>query len=748
MTQEGKAVGKKLAPQQLAVSVSDGCAIITSALQCVYDHGRAGREGCDFLLMDMKNAYGEVLREAILRGLYEYAPHLVRWFIITYGSDTRLFHSLHGFVGWVKTGVKQGDPLSTLFFAVALQAALVEIDRDIATNHPGSMTARAMAFADDGIGVGDGASLLANLPRYERRILELTGLVVGRPKTLLVVSGGVVSAEVHRLADGLGIRVTTAGAAVLGAPVGSDEFIQQDIIGRVHQLTHDLAALAVFTAHDRHTLIRMCVNQRPVYLQRLLSLRHGTTAFKDFDAAGTEALLDTMRVDIPTERDAARDHVHHLRGLPLHLSGSNVCHISRLPPRVRSLILCRDNIARFHMMHAAVNGDLCTMLRRQWQLEQLPLTTIAPAALEDCTLAADNHPMWDALAGHAIGNIPPASVVVSTVSGDPDTSVTREEAKTRAAHHSFTADLALHTQALTCMRNSNQQHTQILAAQVLSSSCRHSGCVLQSLPIQGRAMADGQYVQLLRLRLGVPCVMPPAQWRCNCASHGGPRHSAYVESAVERAAEANQDDHQQQAASFATDPCHGLYCKRRWKRVMRRHDSIRDSLARTLELGLFKDVRATVEPRVPNPQTGADLRRGDIKVHQGGTTWILDIGVVCPGTQRYVDQGSQTTPGRAAEAYAAIKAAKYADQPNFVPFIVETGGYINRRAHLFLDTLRGSQGSRPAADSRTQGYFRGPSPQDVALRGVMQALVRIQAYMLADIVVAIPAVDLAIEAVV
>ncbi len=68
-------------------------------------------------------------------------------------------------------------------------------------------------------------------------------------------------------------------------------------------------------------------------------------------------------------------------------------------------------------------------------------------------------------------------------------------------------------------------------------------------------------------------------------------------------------------------------------------------------------------------------------------------------------------------------------QPNFVPFIVETGGYMNRRAHLFLDTLRGSQGSRSAADSRTQGYFRGPSPQDVALRGVMQALVRIQAYM-------------------
>ena len=69
---------------------------------------------------------------------------------------------------------------------------------------------------------------------------------------------------------------------------------------------------------------------------------------------------------------------------------------------------------------------------------------------------------------------------------------------------------------------------------------------------------------------------------------------------------------------------------------------------------------------------------------------------------------------------------------------------INRRAHLILDT-KGSQESHPAANSRTQGHFRGPSRQDVALRGVMQALVRIKPYMLAEIVVAIPAV-VAVEA--
>jgi hypothetical protein len=37
---------------------------------------------------------------------------------------------------------------------------------------------------------------------------------------------------------------------------------------------------------------------------------------------------------------------------------------------------------------------------------------------------------------------------------------------------------------------------------------------------------------------------------------------------------------------------------------------------------------------------------------------MVDVGVVCPGTQRYVDQGSGTTTGLAAEAYAAVKVAK------------------------------------------------------------------------------------------
>ena len=94
----------------------------------------------------------------------------------------------------------------------------------------------------------------------------------------------------------------------------------------------------------------------------------------------------------------------------------------------------------------------------------------------------------------------------------------------------------------------------------------------------------------------------------------GPRHRAYVE----RVAEANLDD-DHQVASLATDPCHGLLCRRRWKRVTKRHDIIRDRLDGT---------SATVEPRLLNPQDGADQRFGDKKVSKYGNTWVLDVGSV------------------------------------------------------------------------------------------------------------------------
>jgi hypothetical protein len=82
-----------------------------------------------------------------------------------------------------------------------------------------------------------------------------------------------------------------------------------------------------------------------------------------------------------------------------------------------------------------------------------------------------------------------------------------------------------------------------------------------------------------------------------------------------------------------------------------------------------------------------DQRRGDIKVIKSGTSWILDVGIICPGSQRLVSKGTDIIPGKAAALYEDKKTTTYSDQANFVPFIVETGGHINAAGLQFLSRI-------------------------------------------------------------
>ena len=748
-TQEGSAVGEALAPLQLAVRVTDGTCIMVGMAQATFTHGRSGVRDCDVLKTDLKNAYGTVTRNAILRGLYKYAPRLVRWFIICYGGATKLFHSVHGFVGWVRTGVKQGDPMATILFAVALQEAIIHIDGHVRSTHPDSETARAGGFADDCNLYGDGEQLLDNIVGYAETIKDLTGMELCLPKCRLLVSSGVVTQRLQEKAETHGIKIVTEGMVIMGVPVGTDTFIWNDLQKRIDSLLRDLVALDYFTAHGQWALLRMCVNQRPVYLQRMLGLQHGTEAFVRFDGAVTDKLLGIMGIHLPSERDRARERVAALRSLPLNLSGGAMRSIASEHTRAKMLYLCRDNIARFFKRYAERDGPLGEIMRRQWRATTLPVLTIRQAT-EPAPGTDMGDEMSPALKGHALGGIPETSVEGGTISGDPDTTdaCTRPGAKKLATGRALAADLILHSRTLREMRDSEHQHDKFLAAHVLSSSCANSGVVVQAAPTTAAHVQDARLRHILRLRFGVPCVMPLDQWRCNCSAHAGPRHSAFVERVVE------PNDGDQTAGTFAAEPLHGLYCRRRWMRVMKRHDYIRDALCQALER--IPGVRATREPRVENPQDGGDQRRGDIRVHKDGTTWVVDVGVVCPGTARYVGEGAATVPGTAAAVYEGAKFDKYSDQPNFVPFIVETGGRVGVAGRRFLDTLIGRLAGEEAAEPAPNGAGGGaPARADAAklararkraaLRAVAWSLVRQQGYMLAQIEGELNALDRAVE---
>ena len=792
--QDGSEVGRALAPWQLAVRTTDGTCIMAAMAQACFTDGRNGGAGRDVLATDLENAYGSVFRSAIHRGLRKYAPHLLRWFIVCYGSPSKLFHAVHGFVGWVRSGVKQGDPMATILFAVALQEAIVQIDTELRAAQPNVATAGAGGFADDVDLYGDGELLLDNIVHIAEVIEALTGMKLCIRKCKLLVSSGNVSQRLRDKAEAHGVKIATEGMTVMGVPVGTDEYIKADLDRRTRSLLHDLSALDYFNVHGQWALLRMCVNQRLVYLQRMLGLQHGGAAFAQYDEEVTSKVLEIMGIHLQQERNQVRERVAALRTLPFDLSGGSMRSIASRHTRVKMLYLCRDNIARFLESHDGRKG-MATIVRQQWRTETLPTVTIteaeapagqvadapagaghapegqpvndqapaagAPAAAGNARAGqpavdqapaggapADANPkprVDPALRGHTLGNIPEASVVRGTINGDPDTTAsnTRAMAVGAAINTALAADLILHSQTLRGMRDSEQQYNKLLAAHVLSSSCANSGVVVQSVPNAAGQVQDNRFRQILRLRFGVPSVMPLAHWRCNCSSHGGPRHSEF---AVQTLA-ANAPDHG--GRTFALEPMHGLYCRRRWKRVTTRHDNIRNSLRTAL--AKIPGVQATLEPRVENPTDAADHRRGDIKVHWSGSTWLLDVGVVCPGVQRFVDAGADTTPGTAAARYEQTKKDRYSDQPNFVPFIVETGGRVGDAGLQFLDLLAGVKHEKAVAAAmgprvaRTNALALALRRKRTVVRGALRAMTLQHGFMMAQIAEEINTPDLAAE---
>jgi hypothetical protein len=83
------------------------------------------------------------------------------------------------------------------------------------------------------------------------------------------------------------------------------------------------------------------------------------------------------------------------------------------------------------------------------------------------------------------------------------------------------------------------------------------------------------------------------------------------------------------------------------------------------------------------------------------------VGVVCSGTQRYVDQGSGTMPALAAEAYTAVKA------PTKITSARHPGDRWTRQqsARDWLDTLTAPEsGEQCPARTTTRGTRRRGRP--------------------------------------
>jgi hypothetical protein len=565
--------------------------------------------------------------------------------------------------------------------------------------------------------------LLGNFDLYVAIIKEKTGLAINPTKSkLLVSSPDSLDDGVRLAAAALGVQVYTDGIRVMGVPVGTDQFIEDDVGARLEEYVQDLHCLRYFTPHDQFALLLYCVNQRPEFMMRALDIYLAKESFAAFDAQVTDMLLEIMGVS-QAHADLVRMRVDHMRGLRLSLSGLTVGHRSRPDVRVRAVRKSRDNVARFLERYEPGMLDIAN---EAWGAHQLPVVTIAPTDGFDADAARRSSDLVALhLKGHTIGDIPDSSVKRTLISGAPDLTVERKDARNAADADAMAADLVLHSRTMRGLADSHHSHNRQLAAQVLSSSCVNSGSAVRSVPTRQNHINGVEFQQTLRLRCGVPCVLPLGAWRCNCKAHGGPKQDHFRERVVAG------NEGSRVAKCFKDQPLHGLICKRRWARVVYRHNDIRDVLMKALRR--ISGVVAAPEPRLST----SNQQRGDIRVTKGGTSWTVDVGVILPGTQSHVDKHrTHKVPGAAASDFERRKVQKYAGHvaEKFTPFIVETGGRLGAAALAFVDEI---------VDADTS---RGRSDAHHIFTAISRSLVRQQGYMLRNIIEEIPRPDAAMEA--
>ena len=204
-------------------------------------------------------------------------------------------------------------------------------------------------------------------------------------------------------------------------------------------------------------------------------------------------------------------------------------------------------------------------------------------------------------------------------------------------------DLGRHTGVLGEMVSGNQIIDRIMAAHCLSASCANSVRPLGWLPTYGIRYGMRNLCSSLRMRFGVPTVLPIGGWRCDCRARG----RLVVNGAVdfERREDMQRGDVMHgvslQGEAGTDHPearCGSRFACKHAECIGRSYCC---STARTLE------------------GEGGRGQRGDTKLLANGTQIVIDVTVACPATRHMPrTHHAGTVPGAAGGYAQACKRRK------------------------------------------------------------------------------------------
>ena len=625
----GATAGASLAPMQVGVGTKGGVDAVAHAVSTAL---RADGQSVACVL-DCSNAFNTVDRNAVFSAVAARVPQLlpvVQW---AYGAATPL-HVVGAAPGtspiMSQRGVRQGDPLGTLLFALALQGCL----EATAAAEP---AVSPVAFLDD-------MTLVGRPPALKRAFGHLCGNGASSVRKIGLgvclekcgVYGG-EEGEASALAASLGVPHRPDGVTVVGVPFGTDAYVAEVLGARAQKVVAlvDKCRGLPLSKQTQFLLLRASLGERMVHLQRTVEWRHVAPSTRRAETAVLSAAAELFRLPVGPGPDGLAPvpgcelqqlllPIRH-GGFGLRASSQLSADAAFLSGAATAQLVMADAPRCFRPFdHVGVAS-----LRGQWQ-------RVFDDMAADCKWPPGSRAMSAAT----------IRTVLPSVQRDAARCIADRGAKALLA----SCDLA-------------SSDGKRAAARIRSAGSAPGSAWLTATPGPTTRLGDTAFVVCGRHRLGLGPPTNVALRPCPCG------------------------------AGSAASPDHAMVCRSVAKMTQMRHDLVASGVRRVVCRASCASSMEPTYRHLRRRGGGISQRRGDILVVlPSGKISVVDVVVTHPSQQAHVSQAC-TRVGHAAARAEAVKVGEFralgedAAQYDFVPFAVESYGRLGASASSFLKEL-------------------------------------------------------------
>jgi hypothetical protein len=617
-------IGLGLAPLQVGVGVRGGA-------QCLGHAVRAGilaHPEDVTLQLDCKNAFNSLCRATMLRAVAERAPQLFRFALWMYKHASQLWLPEappdRGPL-WSRSGVRQGDPCGPLFFALAIQSVLEEVQ----CSNP---NIRVIAYLDDIVLQGPCSEVVAAYEAINSQLKE-QGLVV-QPNKSRVYSPTIANAEL--VSKGHGIALGEEGIVVAGCPVGQQEFVEKHAQATADKVLSQITTVTALElpAQDKLLILRKSLQLKMAHLARCAQYEYIQGPMHETEQAILDAILRII------DRDASTVDVEQMR-LPLRMGGLGLqCLTDKNGVACKAGFLAAAALTQDAVMSGAqslhpFNGASGDQLSQVWH--QVTASSMC-TELRNCP-DTEVPTLMDALNNRSLHNLQNclskncAENRRSQLLGKYEMMLSNPDTKAQAEQHLARLHSLNHSvsNAWLCVKPTKEQWE----------------------------IDDATVKSALRFMLGVsPGPTDHACFRCACGYRGSDCH-------------------------------HALTCDKLNGYRIQRHNQIQRTVRYGCTAAGLDTCMEPKERHLNQTQYGEDGygKRGDILVSTLDDLVDVDICITHPGCETYRAAAAKQPGATAAKAEARKRKdheKEGAKGFSFAPFCIESYGRLGKRAEELL----------------------------------------------------------------